>query len=273
MLDFLQISTFLYIFCIGLISLAVGSFLNVVISRLPAALQQSIPSQYLLLCIPRSHCPRCKSSLSIPDLIPVWSYYRLLGRCRYCKNPISFRYPVVEVITCVLSIVVATRFGFTLATLAALLFTWALIALAFIDIEYLLLPNSIILPFIGFGLLCNFFGTFQPFYSAVLGALCGYLLLWSVYWIYKVLTEKEGLGHGDFKLLAMLGAWLGLGMLPLIVLLSSFIGAVWGIGLMLTNKASRNTPLPFGAFLAFGGFVALIWGETLTHLYLRMIGL
>lgn len=267
MLESLNLLTLFYLSCIGLISLAVGSFLNVVISRLPPTIQQPFSSQYFLLCLPSSHCPNCKTALFFRDLIPLWSYYRLLGRCRHCHQPISFRYPVVEFITCLLSILVASRYGFTLETIAALFLTWALIALAFIDIEHFLLPNSIILPFIGMGIVINLFEIFQSIYSSVLGAILGYFLLWSIYWIYKLFTKKEGLGHGDFKLLSLLGAWLGVGALPVIIFFSSFVGALWGITLMLANRAHRHTPLPFGAFLAFGGFCTLLWNDQITHLY------
>ena len=245
-----------------------GQFFNGCHFTTPLAIQQPFISQYFLLCFPSSHCPQCKRALSIGDLIPLWSYYRLAGCCRYCNKPIPAKYPFIELLTCVLSLAVVFSFGFTFATLAALLLTWALIALAFIDIKHLLLPNTIIIPFIGLGLLVNFFDVFQPFYTAVLGAVTGYLSLWFIYWIYKMFTGKEGLGQGDFKFLAMLGAWLGLTYIPLIVFFSSLLGTLWGLGLMLLNKTHRNTPLPFGAFLAFGGYTVLIWGEQIIQFYL-----
>jgi leader peptidase (prepilin peptidase)/N-methyltransferase len=266
----------IFMFFIGGISLAVGSFLNVVIVRLPSLLltqnlscqtnpqnlsdktMQYINSVLKTLSFPRSHCQSCKKQLGIYDLIPIISYIFLKAKCRYCKVLISPRYPIVEALTLFLSLLIALRFDISPQTFPALLLTWSCIALAFIDFEHLVLPNIITLPFIGLGLIINFFGILQSFHDSLLGAIFGYLFLWGIYHFYKFLTGKVGLGFGDIKFLSMLGAWLGWKMLVFILFFSSIIGATWGIILIGQGRASRNTPLPFGICLAISGIIVLL---------------
>ena len=266
---------------VSLTGLAVGSFLNVVIHRLPKMMEAEWQAQAaelrgeplpdtprLNLMVPRSRCPACGHRITALENVPLLSWAFLRGRCSGCRTPISARYPAVELLTGVLSALVAWRFGPTLACAGALLLTWSLIALAFIDFDTTLLPDSITLPLVWVGLGFNLFGAFSPLQSAVIGAMAGYLLLWSVYWLFKLATGKEGMGYGDFKLLAALGAFLGWQMLPLIVLLSSVVGAVFGITLIVLARRGREVPMPFGPYLACAGFIALMWGGELTRLYL-----
>lgn len=252
-----------------------GSFLNLVIIRLPRMLyntwQQEAErggklSAYNLF-IPRSHCVHCKHTIAWFDNIPLLGFLWLRGHCRYCHHNISLRYPFIELLTALLSIGVAIRFGLSPLTLAALSLTWALIALTFIDIDHTLLPDNITLPFLWLGLFVNLFTVFQNAESAILGAILGYLFLWTVYWIFKWITHKEGMGYGDFKLLAMLAAWLGWQALPSIILISSFVGSVVGICLILFQGRDKLKPIPFGPFLAMSGFITLLWGSELNHLY------
>lgn len=250
------------------ISLAVGSFLNVVIGRLPLSLKNQSLSKnknsitpialFKNLTFPRSHCHYCKETLAFYDLIPLYSYYRLSGRCRSCKASISFRYPLVEILTVCLSLLVAIFFGMSLQTFPALILTWAFIAIAFIDIEHYLIPNAIIYPLLVLGLCCNFFALFISFGNALLGVLLGFSFLWSIQHLYKFFTGKEGIGFGDLKFLAMLGAWLGWKILPFIILLASLSGSVLGIILILQKRATRNTAMPFGAFLSLSGYIVLL---------------
>jgi leader peptidase (prepilin peptidase)/N-methyltransferase len=199
--------------------------------------------------------------------IPVLSWLLLGGRCAGCKTRIPVRYPIVEILTGILSAFIAWRLGFGVAALGALCFLWSLIALAFIDIDTQLLPDSITLPLLWTGLLFNLFGTFTNLDAAVIGAVAGYLILWTVYWLFKLLTGKEGMGFGDFKLLAAIGAWLGWKVLPAVILLSAGAGAAIGIVLILAARHGRGTPIPFGPYLALGGLVAMLWGDALTRLY------
>lgn len=269
---------------VSLTGLAVGSFLNVVIHRLPKMMEAEWQAQAaelrgeplpdtprLNLMVPRSRCPACGHRITALENVPLLSWAFLRGRCSGCRTPISARYPAVELLTGVLSALVAWRFGPTLACAGALLLTWSLIALAFIDFDTTLLPDSITLPLVWVGLGFNLFGAFSPLQSAVIGAMAGYLLLWSVYWLFKLATGKEGMGYGDFKLLAALGAFLGWQMLPLIVLLSSVVGAVFGIALIVLARRGREVPMPFGPYLACAGFIALMWGGELTRLYLGVL--
>ena len=269
---------------VSLTGLAVGSFLNVVIHRLPKMMEAEWQAQAaelrgeplpdtprLNLMVPRSRCPACGHRITALENVPLLSWAFLRGRCSGCRTPISARYPAVELLTGVLSALVAWRFGPTLACAGALLLTWSLIALAFIDFDTTLLPDSITLPLVWVGLGFNLFGAFSPLQSAVTGAMAGYLLLWSVYWLFKLATGKEGMGYGDFKLLAALGAFLGWQMLPLIVLLSSVVGAVFGIALIVLARRGREVPMPFGPYLACAGFIALMWGGELTRLYLGVL--
>lgn len=270
--------------CIGFLGLLVGSFLNVAIHRLPkmmenewrnqcAELQGDAPTEDepFSLIRPRSRCPSCGHPISALENIPVLSWLWLRGRCSDCQAPISPRYPIVETLTGLCSAAAAAYFGYGWILLGALLLIWSLIALTFIDADTQLLPDSITLPLLWIGLCFNLFGVFTDLSSAVLGAMVGYLALWSVYWAFKLATGKEGMGYGDFKLLAALGAWLGWQMLPLIILLSSLVGAAVGIVLIILARQGRHVPIPFGPYLAAAGLIALIWGKDLTQMYLRLI--
>jgi len=262
----------------------VGSFLNVVIHRLPkmmelgwqqqcAELRDEEPAEtprYNLL-VPRSACPHCNHAIGAMENIPVISYLLLRGKCKGCGAAISPRYPIIETVSGVLSAYAAWHFGFGWAAAGALLLVWALLALTAIDFDTQLLPDDITLPLLWIGLLLNSSGTYTDLHSAVLGAIFGYLSLWSVYWLFKLATGKEGMGYGDFKLLAALGAWMGWQMLPLIILSSSLVGAVVGITLIVATKHGRNIPIPFGPYLAGGGLIALFWGQTLTQNYLQLL--
>jgi leader peptidase (prepilin peptidase)/N-methyltransferase len=266
------------------LSLMVGSFLNVVIHRLPKMLEHEWHAQCAELSgkapeetspynlvLPRSACPHCGHKIGALENIPVISYLILRGKCKGCGAHISTRYPIVEATSGLLGLCVAWHFGFGLAALSALLFVWALITLTFIDFDTQLLPDIITLPLLWLGLLFNLPGTYTDLHSAVIGAIAGYLLLWSVYWLFKLATGKEGMGYGDFKLLAAIGAWLGWQMLPLVILLSSLVGAVVGVTLIIAARHGRNIPIPFGPYLAGGGLIALFWGQTLTQNYLQLI--
>lgn len=282
----LESSNILFISSIFILGLLVGSFLNVVIHRLPLIMQREWAEQChelngstdqsatkFTLSKPRSHCPHCGHAIGSLENIPVVSYLCLKGRCRGCKTPISIRYPLVELLAAVISASVAWHFGFSIAAGGALLFSWALIALIFIDIDHQLLPDTITLPLLWLGLLFNLLATFTDIHSAVIGAIAGYLSLWLVYHGFRLVTGKEGMGYGDFKLLAALGAWMGWQALPMIILLSSLVGAVVGISLILLKKQTRENPIPFGPFLAAAGWLALIWSDTLISGYLRWSGL
>ena len=264
----------------ALVGLLVGSFLNVVIYRLPKMIERqfarecaelsgtSLPAEPAFnLVSPRSRCPHCSSQIRAMENIPIVSYVWLKGKCARCGNKISARYPFVEGLSAVLSAYVAWRFGFTLAMAAALVFCWTLIALTMIDVDTQLLPDALTLFLLWLGLLVNLNGTFVDVSSAVIGAVAGYLLLWSVYWGFKWATGKEGMGYGDFKLLAAIGAWLGWQLLPLIILLSSFVGAAVGITLIALGAKGRDTPIPFGPYLAAAGVIALFWGNELMRTY------
>ena len=268
----------------GLLGLCVGSFLNVVIHRLPRMMEREwhaqcadlrgeapSPAEALSLARPRSRCPSCGHQITVLENIPIVSYVILRGRCSGCAAPISPRYPVVEAATGLLSAYAAWHFGPTPQALGALIMLWALIALTAIDLDTQLLPDSITLPLLWIGLALNLAGTYVDISSAVIGAMVGYLTLWSVFWLFKLATGKEGMGYGDFKLLAALGAWLGWQMLPVIILLSSIVGAVVGIGLIVFSHHGRNTPIPFGPYLAAAGIIALFWGPQLTRSYLGLM--
>jgi leader peptidase (prepilin peptidase)/N-methyltransferase len=220
------------------------------------------------LWVPNSHCPSCKAPLRIVDNLPVLSYLVLRGKCAHCGTRISARYPVVEAATALLSALVAWHFGFGWAGGLALVFTWVLIALTFIDADTTLLPDSLTLPLLWLGLLVNVNGIFAPLQDAVIGAAAGYLILWSIYWLFKLVTGKEGMGYGDFKLLAALGAWMGWKMLLPIVLISSVVGAVVGVVLMILARRGRDIPIPFGPYLAAAGFITLLVGQPLAARFL-----
>jgi leader peptidase (prepilin peptidase)/N-methyltransferase len=272
----------------------IGSFLNVVIYRLPKMMElgwqqqcaelsrmnagpefahteaeQTANAPYNLV-VPRSACPHCNHAISAWENIPVVSYLLLRGKCKECGAAISPRYPVIETVSGLLCAYAAWHFGFGLAAAGALLLIWALLALTAIDFDTQLLPDDITLPLLWTGLLFNLFGVFTDLPGAVLGAVFGYLVLWGVYWLFKLATGKEGMGYGDFKLLAALGAWLGWQMLPLIILLSSLVGALVGITLIVAVKHGRDIPIPFGPYLAGGGLIALFWGQQLTQNYLQL---
>jgi len=269
----------------GLLGLCVGSFLNVVIHRLPkiierewlaqsaelAGKEMTADSSTLSLSHPRSRCPHCGHTIRAHENIPLLSYFVILrGKCSGCGKPISLRYPLIEALTGLLSAFTVWHFGDSYAAAGGLLLIWALLALTFIDFDTQLLPDSITLPLLWLGLAFNLAQVYTNLPSAVVGAMAGYLILWSIYWGFKLLTGKEGMGYGDFKLLGALGAWLGWQMLPAIILLSSVVGAVVGIALIVFARHGRDIPIPFGPYLASAGIIALFWGQTLTSTYLGL---
>jgi leader peptidase (prepilin peptidase)/N-methyltransferase len=266
-----------------LLGLCIGSFLNVVIHRLPRMLERQWRAECAELAgagtektepynlvLPRSSCPACGHAITALENIPVASYLALRGRCSACRARISPRYPVVEALTGLLSGYAAWRFGFSAAAAGALLFSWAMVALAFIDLDTFYLPDSITLLLLWAGLLFNVFGVFTDLHSAVIGAAAGYVTLWSVFWLYKLVTGKEGMGYGDFKLLAAIGAWLGWKVLPMVILLSSFVGALIGILLIAFARHQRSMPIPFGPYLAVAAIVALFHGAAINERYLDL---
>jgi leader peptidase (prepilin peptidase)/N-methyltransferase len=271
----------------AIIGLLVGSFLNVVILRLPErmaaawrqeahdVLEMEADATPLPPGIVRepSHCPHCKHPLSALDNIPLFGWILLRGRCRYCATKISIQYPLVELLSGVLSAVIVLRFGPSWSALAGLILTWTLIALAGIDFRTQLLPDQLTLPLLWLGLLLSLLPLFVAAPSAIIGAAIGYLSLWSVYWIFKLLTGKDGMGHGDFKLLAALGAWMGpMALLP-IILLSSLIGALIGGALIAMRRHEREIPIPFGPFIAAAGWVWFVAGPDLLNGYMQLTGM
>jgi leader peptidase (prepilin peptidase)/N-methyltransferase len=285
--------SFIFIF-----SLLVGSFLNVVILRIPKILQQSykdecieilelteltknnqdklieLPDQQekISLSYPPSTCPKCHTKIKPWHNIPIISYFLLLkGRCYSCGNPISLRYPLIELITALLSVLTIYLLGFSGTGLLALLLLWTLTALTMIDVDTFLLPDDLTLPLLWLGLIINSFGVYTDLSSALWGAIVGYSSLWSVFWLFKLVTGKDGMGYGDFKLLAALGAWMGWQFIPLIVILSSFVGAVIGIAGILILGRDKNIPIPFGPYLAIAGWISFLWGEQLINYYLTSI--
>ncbi len=276
-----------FISFIAVVSLLIGSFLNVVIYRLPKMLEtewrrdcceflqqeNKEPTQQLGIAFPNSHCPNCQAPVKAWQNIPVISFILLRGKCASCEASISIRYPLVEIATAVMSGFIAYSFGADSSTLLALLLTWSLIALTMIDIDTQLLPDNITLPLLWLGLIVNAFGVFTSLEDALWGAVAGYLSLWSVFWLFKLLTGKEGMGYGDFKLLAALGAWMGWQALPQIIILSSLVGAVIGIAGILIMGRDKNLPIPFGPYLAIAGWIAFIWGDQITASYLQFSGL
>jgi len=285
-IELLASSSALWVTTTALLGLLVGSFLNVVIHRLPIMMQHEWESQCAELAnlkqaeketfnlsTPRSRCPHCGHAISAIENIPVLSYLVLKGQCRSCQASISIRYPLIEVLTGLASGLVAWYFGLSWACLGALLLTWSLITLTFIDLDHQLLPDKITLPFVWLGIFFNLFAVYTDLTSSVIGAIAGYLSLWSIYHLFRLITGKEGMGYGDFKLLAVLGAWMGWQYLPIIVLLSSLVGAVVGISLILLRQHQRDIPIPFGPYLAAAGWIALVWGEQLNQGYLNLAGL
>ena len=281
---------------IVILGLLVGSFLNVVIHRLPVMLHRSWKNdcleflsekfpdtlnisvnpatgeqEHYNLVVPRSACPHCGHKITALENIPVISYLFLKGACRACKVKISLRYPLIEILSAAMATTVAWKFGFSYEALFAALLSWSLISLTFIDYDHQYLPDQITLPFLWLGLLVNLNGTFTDIQSALIGAVTGYLVLWTVFHIFKLVTKKEGMGFGDFKLLAMLGAWLGWQHLPAIILLSSIIGSLVGISLIAFKQHDRGKPIPFGPYLAGAGWIALLWGNDINQLYFNFV--
>ncbi|HWV10059.1 MAG TPA: A24 family peptidase [Pseudomonas sp.] len=275
-----------FVLCALLLGLLIGSFLNVVVYRLPKMMQRDwrIQAREVLelpeepagktfnLILPNSSCPHCNHEIKAWENIPVISYLALRGKCSGCKAPISARYPLVELACGLLSAYVAWHFGFTLQTAGMLVLTWGLLAMSLIDADHQLLPDVLVLPLLWLGLIANHFGVYTSLEDALWGAVAGYLSLWSVYWLFKLITGKEGMGHGDFKLLAMLGAWGGWQVLPLTILLSSLVGAVLGVIMLRLRNAETSTPIPFGPYLAIAGWIALLWGDQITSTYLQFAG-
>lgn len=285
MVEFLTYNpAYLYFFTL-LLGLIIGSFLNVVIYRLPIMMEREWTDQCseLLqlentnkpqakfenfnLSKPDSHCPNCNHAITALENIPLFSYLIQGGKCSHCKVSISLRYPMVELVTGLLSCLIAWKFGMTWQTLAILFFSWSLIVLTMIDFDHQLLPDDITLPLIWSGLIVNSFGLFVPLADALWGAVGGYMTFWCVYWLFKLITGKEGLGYGDFKLLAALGAWMGWQAIPIIILLSSVVGAIVGIAIIIIQGRDKNTPFSFGPYLASAGFISLIWGEQINSFY------
>jgi leader peptidase (prepilin peptidase) / N-methyltransferase len=263
--------------CVAMISLCVGSFLNVVIYRLPLMLESTWrqdccsllelepekEAKPLTLSTPNSHCPSCEAPIKPWHNIPLLSYIALGGKCSNCGAGISLRYPLVELVTALLSLCLLLHFDFGPQLFGALIFTWALVALTMIDLDHQLLPDNITLPLLWLGLILNVSGTYVEISDAVIGAAAGYGILWSIYWLFKLVTGKEGMGYGDFKLLAALGAWMGWQSLHLIILMSSVVGAVLGIALMVINRRGKEIPIAFGPYLAVAGWITFLWGTEL----------
>lgn len=294
MFDLFAQSTPVFIAVVFAFALIIGSFLNVVIHRLPIMMERewreqcqelnSTPPEHdtpegrFDLVVPRSRCPSCGHLISAWQNIPVVSYLLLGGKCGHCKDSISARYPLVEMLTAVLAALCAWRFGFGWEAIMAVLLTMALVAISMIDADTQLIPDSIVLPLIWVGLLMSLFhpmtGSETLFIApkeAIVGAVAGYLSLWTVYQLFKLVTGKEGMGYGDFKLLAALGAWLGWQQLPQIILMSAVVGAVVGISLMVVRKHERSVPIPFGPYLAAAGWITLMWGDTIKNAYLDLM--
>lgn len=274
----------LWICIVVIFALPVGSFLNVLIYRYPKMLFAEWKSDYheffglkddttdeekkLNLWFPLSRCPKCQNSLKPWHNIPVLSYLILKGRCAFCSDKISFRYPFVELLTAVLTAIVANHFGVTWAMLCASIFTWGLITLAFIDLDHMLLPDELIFPLLWLGIFCNIFGWYTDLQTAVIGTMVGYLSLWSIMHLYKLMTGKQGMGHGDFKLMALFGAWMGWEILPFIIVAASLVGAIFGIIALKRQNKDKATPLPFGPYLVIAGWIALLWGKPIIEMYM-----
>lgn len=276
-----------YFICLtAVLGLLMGSFLNVLVHRLPIMLERQwqreaqqvlgLPTQQhgrFDLLLPASHCPPCKQAIRAWENIPVISYLALRGRCSACKQPISARYPLVEVACALLSMAVAWHSGVSLQALALLMLTWSLLALSLIDQDQQLLPDVLVLPTLWLGLMVNAFDMLVALPDALWGAVAGYLSLWSVYWVFKLVTGKEGMGYGDFKLLALIGAWGGWQVLPMTMLLSSLIGVVAGLCLLRLRKQSASTAIAFGPYLATAGWIAVLWGDEIYAFYLQLFGM
>ena len=271
-------------------SLMIGSFLNVVIFRLPKMLEQGwkkecrefladelakpttqSEEELITLSTPSSSCPSCQHKIRFYENIPVISWLVLRGKCSQCRSKISLRYPLVELTTAILSVVIAAHFGVTLTTLFLLILTWGLVCLTLIDFDHMLLPDQIILPLLWLGLLVNLNGAIVPLNDSVIGAVAGYMSLFSIFWLFKLITGKEGMGHGDFKLVAVFGAWIGWQLLPLLILMASAVGAVIGISMMMFKNHQREQAIPFGPYLAIAGWITLLWGNGIWAWYLSYL--
>ena len=286
---FFQQSPFSFYCFVAIFSLMVGSFLNVVVYRLPKMMHngwyhecrefladevKDIKPQkveHLTLSKPDSTCPKCGHKIRFYENIPVISWLLLKGKCSQCKESISIRYPMVEAATALLSVVVAQHFGVSIETLLVVILTWGLISLTLIDLDHMLLPDQIVMPLLWLGLLVNINGTFITLSDAVIGAAVGYMSLFSVFWLFKLLTGKEGMGHGDFKLFALFGAWIGWQLLPVLILMASVVGAIVGISLMIFKNHQREQAIPFGPYLAVAGWITFLWGEGIWTWYLGQI--
>lgn len=287
-IELLQASPATLLLVAAILGLMVGSFLNVVVYRLPVMLQRDWEKQArevlelqqdaateqkpFNLLWPPSRCQHCATPIRAWENIPVLSWLLLRGRCKGCAERISLRYPLVELASGALSVLVIWQFGLSGQGMAMLVLTWGLLALSLIDADHQLLPDVLVLPLLWLGLLLNNFGLFTSLQDAVYGAALGYLVLWSVFWLFKLITGKDGMGYGDFKLLAMLGAWGGWQVLPLTILLSSVVGAVLGVIVLRLQRQGMAQPLPFGPYLAIAGWIAIIWGEQITSSYLQFAG-
>ena len=288
-MTFEQVPAF-YLLSVTIFSLMVGSFLNVVIYRLPKMMEYTwynecreylsdeVPEKPtrdlkpITLSKPNSACPKCGKAIKFYENIPVISWLMLKGKCSNCKTPISKRYPIVESVTALLGFIVASHYGVTWVAFWMLLLTFALIALTMIDLDHMLLPDQITLPFLWLGLLLNLNGLVVPLEEALIGAVAGYMSLFSIFWLFKLLTGKDGMGHGDFKLVALFGAWMGWQLLPLLILMASFVGAIVGISLMMFKNHQRDQAIPFGPYLAVAGWICLLWGNGIWSWYLSQIG-
>ncbi|MFJ7797770.1 prepilin peptidase [Pseudomonas sp. NPDC096950] len=285
--EYLTLYPLAFVITALVLGLLIGSFLNVVIWRLPKMLEREwrtqahdvlglpieSPSSTYNLMLPHSQCPHCAHKIRAWENIPVLSYLLLRGRCSNCAAPISKRYPLTELACGLLSAFIAWHLGFGWPAGLLLVLTWGLLAMSLIDAEHQLLPDVLVLPLLWLGLIVNSFDLFVPLHDALWGAVAGYLALWSVFWLFKLITGKDGIGHGDFKLLAMLGAWGGWQVLPLTILLSSLVGAILGVILLRLRNAKTSTPIPFGPYLAIAGWIALLWGGQITDFYWQFVGL
>ncbi len=285
-LEFWVANAAIFIICVLVLGLLVGSFLNVVVYRLPKMLMRDwckqarevleMPAQEegetFNLILPNSSCPHCGHEIKAWENIPVISWLFLRGKCSGCKEAISVRYPLVELACGVLSGVIAWQYGVSWEALAMLVLTWGLLAMSLIDADHQILPDTLVLPLLWLGLILNNLGMFTSLPDALWGAVLGYMSLWSIFWLFKLVTGKEGMGYGDFKLLALIGAWGGWQVLPLTILLSSVVGAVLGIIILRLQRKGYGNPLPFGPYLALAGWIALIWGDAITSSYLQIAG-
>jgi len=285
-IEFWHSYTLAFTLTVAILGLLMGSFLNVVVYRLPKMMMRDWRNQArevlempeassdgaFNLILPNSRCPHCNHEIKPWENIPLLSWLLLRGKCSACKQPISVRYPLVELACALLSALIAWHYGVSWETLAMLVLTWGLLAMSLIDADHQLLPDTLVLPLLWLGLILNSFGLFASLSDALWGAVMGYMSLWLVFWLFKLITGKDGMGYGDFKLLAMLGAWGGWQILPLTILLSSLVGAVLGMIMLRVQRNSLSQPIPFGPYLALAGWIALIWGDEITSRYLQYAG-